>query len=153
MWSVKSLSSLLCVLIAMKHFDPQPHEDEERSFMHIVENAYCRDVVSLCPNIHPAMRDVPEIVYIIHIYIIIYIYLGSTQREITEPMCQRQPKRGPWNGTKCGARWVWVQGPQERAALQGADVSVVCLSNQIGFYRMVQLDSPKILDVLERAVK
>lgn len=67
-------------------------------------------------------------------------------------MCQRQAKRGPWNGTKCGARWVWVQGPQERAALQGADVSVVCLSNQIGFYRMVQLDSPKILDVLERAL-
>jgi hypothetical protein len=50
---------VLCVLIAMKHFDPQPHEDEERSFMHIVESAYCRDVVSLCPNIHPAMRDVP----------------------------------------------------------------------------------------------
>ena len=68
---------VLCVLIAMKHFDPQPHEDEERSFMHMVENAYCRDVVSLCPNIHPAMRDVPEIVCIynyIYIYINIYIY-------------------------------------------------------------------------------
>ena len=104
MWSVKSLSSLLCVLIAMKHFDPQPHEDEERSFMHIVENAYCRDVVSLCPNIHPAMRDVPEIVYIIHIYIIIYIYIfrkhpkGDNGANVSTPT---QARAVEWNKVWC----------------------------------------------------